>query len=411
MKIYFAGLLCLLLGAGCATQNAGPQTSAAAPPSFSGATPLEWSQRLADSEITRLGDSLAWKPGGRAKWDYAAGLFTLSLLELNAQVPAPRYGDFAKSAIGSFITPDGQIRTYRRNEFQLDALNPGRTALALWRLTHEQRYRDAAYILQFQLASQPRTFDGGFWHKQRYTNQMWLDGVYMAEPFYAECGKVFDEPGVFRDVARQIHLVDEHTYDAKTGLNYHGWDAAKIQPWANPATGCSSNFWGRAEGWYAMALVDVLDDLPANHPARKYLVATLQKTARGILKWQDRQTGLWWQVLDQGDRPGNYQEATASAMFVYALAKGVNRGYLPRRDIQAIEKGYAGIIQNLVQPDGDGQWSLTHCCAVAGLGFKNAAGRARDGSFDYYVGEPVVKNDLKGVGPLILAGIEVQQLR
>lgn len=410
MKIYLASLLCLLLGAGCATQNTGPKKSAAAPPTFSGATPLEWSQRLADSEIARRGDSLAWKPGGRAKWDYAAGLFTWSLLKLNAQVPEPRYVDFAETAIGSFITPDGQIRTYRRNEFQLDALNPGRTALALWRLTREQRYRDAAYILQFQLASQPRTFDGGFWHKQRYTNQMWLDGLYMAEPFYAECGKVFDEPGAFREAARQIHLIDEHTYDAKTGLNYHGWDAAKIQPWANPATGCSSNFWGRAEGWYAMALVDVLDDLPANHPARKYLIATLQKTARGILKWQDPQTGLWWQVMNRGNRPGNYQEATASAMFVYALAKGVNRGYLPRRDIPAIEKAYAGIIQHLIQPDGDGLWSLTHCCSVAGLGFKNAAGRARDGSFDYYVSEPVVKNDLKGVGPFILAGIEMQHL-
>ena len=156
----------------------------------------------------------------------------------------------------------------------------------------------------------------------------------------------------------------------KIGLNYHGWDAAKIQPWANPATGCSSNFWGRAEGWYAMALVDVLDYFPTNHPARPQIIATFQKTCAGVVKWQDPQTGLWWQVMDQGARKGNYLEATASAMFVYALAKGVNRGYLPRADAAAAEKGFDGIMKNLIQDDGGGKWSLTQCCSVAGLGVR-----------------------------------------
>jgi unsaturated rhamnogalacturonyl hydrolase len=405
-----AGLMILSLCAGCAMQSAAPQGNSATARKFSGATPLEWSQRLADSEIARRGDSLAWRPGGKARWDYAAGLFTLSLLKLNEQAPAPRCVEFSKAAIGSFISDAGSIQTYNRNEFQLDALNPGRTALALWRLTGEPRYKKAAMILRFQLISQPRTDDGGFWHKQRYTNQMWLDGLYMAAPFYAEYGKSFDEPGVFADVARQIRLLDEHTYDAKTGLNYHGWDAAKIQLWANPATGCSSNFWGRAEGWYAMALVDVLDFFPADHPARKQIIATLQKTARGIAKWQDAKTGLWWQVMDQGGRKGNYLEATASAMFVYALAKGVHHSYLPRDYIPVIEKGYGGIVANLIQSDDAGQWSLTQCCLVAGLGGSPANGNLRDGSFDYYISEPVVKDDLKGVGPFILAGIEMRRL-
>jgi unsaturated rhamnogalacturonyl hydrolase len=239
---------------------------------------------------------------------------------------------------------------------------------------------------------------------------MWLDGIYMASPFYSEYGKLFNEPAAFDDVAKQFRLIDEHTYDARSGLNYHGWDAAKIQPWANPATGCSSNFWGRAEGWYAMALVDVLDFFPTDHPARAQIIAALQKTARGIVKWQDPQTGLWWQVMDQGARKGNYEEATASAMFVYALAKGVNHGYLSRSYVPAIEKGYAGIINNLIKPDGDDRWSLTQCCSVAGLGGSPSDGKMRDGSFDYYVGEPVVSNDLKGIGPFILAGIEVQTL-
>ena len=410
----------LLLCVSCATQNVAPASLGTR--KFSGATPLTWSQRLADSEMTRRKDSLVWKPGGRAKWDYSAGLFTLSLLRLNEALAQPsgtaasippsstRSVEFAEAAVGSFIAPDGRIQTYNRGEFQLDALNSGKTALALWRLTKDQRYRDAAFILHFQLISQPRTPDGGWWHKLRYTNQMWLDGIYMASPFYAECGKEFDETRDAFDAAHQIRLMDQHTYDARTGLNYHGWDASRSQSWANPQTGCSSNFWGRAEGWYALGLVDVLDFLPADHPARSFIITILQKTARGIVKWQDPKTGLWWQVMDQGGRPGNYLEASASAMFVAALAKGVNRGYLSNNYIPAIRRGYRGMIDNFVRDDGDGKWSLTQCCSVAGLGFKNAAGRDRDGSFDYYCKEPIIVNDLKGVGPFILAGIEVGAL-
>jgi unsaturated rhamnogalacturonyl hydrolase len=374
----------------------------AAPQTFAGATPLEWSQRLADSEMARF--------KAAPKLDYAVGLFSLSLLKLDAVAPDARYLKFSESAVGSLVLPDGKIQTYQPEEFQLDALNPGKTILALWQITHDERYEKAAAILRKQFAMQPRTFDGGFWHKQRYTNQMWLDGIFMADVFYAEYAKLFGETDSFDDVAKQIHLADEHTYDAKTGLFYHGWDAAKIQPWANPVTGCSSNFWARADGWYAMALVDVLDFFPTNHPARGQIIATFQKLCKGVVKFQDAKTGLWWQVMDPGDRKGNYLEATASSMFVYALAKGVNRGYLPRDYVPAIVKGFGGIVKNLIQDDGDGKWSLTQCCQVAGLGGSPSNGKMRDGSFDYYVGEPVVKNDLKGIGPFILAGIEVQEL-
>ena len=406
--VYFLtlGVIALSL-VSCATNGANHETAAKR---VSGATPIEWSRRLADSEIARKGDSLVWKPEGKAKWDYAAGLFELSLVKLTEATGDKRYEKFSETAIGSFIESDGSIHTYNRDEFQLDALNPGRTLLAVWQVTHNPRYEDAAMALRQQLIFQPRTPGGGFWHKQRYTNQMWLDGIYMASPFCAEYGQLAHEPAAFDDVARQLRLIDEHTFDAGTGLNYHGWDASKIQPWANPVTGCSSNFWGRAEGWYAMALVDVLDYFPTNHPAREQIIAALQKTAQGIVKWQDSQTGLWWQVMDQGGREGNYLEATASAMFVYALAKGVNRGYLSREYVPVIEKGYAGIVQNLIKPDGEKQWSLTQCCSVAGLGGSPSNGKMRDGSFNYYVSEPVVSDDLKGVGPFILAGIEVQAL-
>jgi unsaturated rhamnogalacturonyl hydrolase len=379
----------------------------ATPMPFNGATPLQWSVRMADSEMARRGDSLAWKAGGKAKWDYTAGLFTLALLTLNESAPDARYVAFATNAIGSFISDNGNIHGYKADEYQLDALNPGKTALALWQLTHDKRYEDCARQLRRQFDTQPRTPEGGFWHKQRYPNQMWLDGLYMAEPFYAECAKLFNTPKDFDDVAKQFQLVDEHLYDAKSGLFYHGWDSAKVQGWANPANGVSSNFWGRAVGWYAMACVDTLDFLPANHPARKQIIAELKKVSAGIVKWQDPGSGLWRQVMDQGNRKGNYPEATASAMFVYALAKGVNHGYLSHEYIPAILKGYNGLVTQLVKTDGH-RISLTQCCQVAGLG--NFAGKNRDGSFNYYVSEPIVENDLKGVGPFILAGIEVQQL-
>ncbi len=366
-----------------------------------GATPLQWSTRLAQSEIVRLEP----KP---AKWDYTMGLFTLALLKLDQASSNPHYLAFSQSAVGSLVAPNGTIQGYKREEFQLDALNPGKTLLALWHQTKEPRYRQAAELLYHQLEQQPRTADGGFWHKQRYPNQMWLDGLYMAGPFQAQCAGLFGPAAAFDDAARQIHLVELHTFNATSGLFYHGWDATHTQPWANPATGTSSNFWGRAIGWYAMALVDELDYFPNDHPARPALLATLGKLCTGMAHYQDATSGLWYQVVDQGHRPGNYREATASAMMVYALAKGINHGYLGGEFRPVATRGYAGLIKHLVTLDGPDDWSLQQCCSVAGLGGAPSNGRYRDGSFTYYVSEPVVKNDLKGVGPFILAGIELQ---
>jgi unsaturated rhamnogalacturonyl hydrolase len=360
---------------------------------------------MADSETARLGDRLAWRPGRKVKWDYTSGLFTLSLLRLNEQVPTPAYVEFSQDAIGSFIAEDGAIQGYKLEDYNLDNIAPGRTALALYHLTKAARYQRCADRLRAQLKSQPRTSDGGFWHKQRYPAQMWLDGLFMGAPFYAEYTKTFGGPAAdFDDVARQFRLVDQHLYNPETGLYFHGWDEQRAQEWANRTTGTSSNFWGRGLGWFAMAQVDLLDYLPQNHAARGEIVAKLKQTVAGVVKYQDPASGLWWQVLDQGERPGNYLEATASAMFVYALTKAVNHGYLSRDYMPAILKGYDGIIGRLIKTNGAGQISLTRCCSVAGLGY------GRDGSYEYYLREPVVDNDLKGVGPFILAGIEVQQL-
>ena len=396
-------MLLLSASPGCAAESKTTE--------FNGSTPLQWSERMADSQIRRLDDRLAWKPTGGGKWDYTAGLFTLSLLKLNEQIPNNMHVVFAMNAIGSFISDDGNLKDYHPAEYQLDAINPGKTVIALYLLTKEERYAKAAALLEKQFATQPRTPDGGFWHKERYTNQMWLDGLFMGDPFYAEYTKVFNGPATnYDDVAHQFALVKEHLYDAKTGLYYHGWDAKKVQAWANPQTGTSSNFWGRAVGWYAMALVDTLDYLPANHPARKDLIAQVNDVARGIVKYQDPTTGVWWQVMDKGNVKSNYLEATASTMFVYALAKGINKGYLPKSYESATLKGYRGVLKEFVRTNDSGALSLIQCCQVAGLGFKSTRGGPRDGSFDYYVSEPIVENDLKGVGPFILDGIEVQKL-
>jgi unsaturated rhamnogalacturonyl hydrolase len=378
---------------------------------FNSATPLQWSERMADSEMARLDGRLAWRPSGGGKWDYTAGLFTLSLLKLNEQIPNPAPVAFVTNAIGSFISSDGNVEDYHRDEYQLDAINPGKTVIALFLLTKEERYAKAAALLEKQFATQPRTPEGGLWHKERYTNQMWLDGLYMSAPFYAEYTKVFGGPATnYDDVARQFALVKEHLYDAKSGLYYHGWDAAKVQAWANPKTGTSSNFWGRAVGWYAMALVDTLDFIPVNHPARAGLIEQVNDLARGIVKYQDADTGVWWQIMDKGNTNGNYREATASTMFVYALAKAVNKSYVPKSYAPSILNGYRGVLKEFVRTNDSGALSLIQCCQVAGLGFKSTRGGPRDGSFDYYVSEPIVENDLKGIGPFILAGIEVQKL-
>ena len=406
MKQIFAFRFRLLFGG---ILVAAPSLYAADTPSplneFAGNTPLQWSVRMADSEMARRGDSLAWKEGGTAKWDYTTGLFTLSLLKLHERVNDPRYLAFGENAIGSFISTNGTIRSYKFEDYSLDNIAPGKTVLALYQITKEERYKKAADLLRKQLDVQPRTADGGFWHKQRYPHQMWLDGLYMGSPFHAEYAKLFHEPTTsFDDVAKQIRLVAAHTYDPKSGLFYHGWDEKKEQAWADKTTGTSSNFWGRAIGRYAMALVDVLDDFPKDHPSRPEIIATLKKLCDGVVKHQDPASGLWWQVVDQGGRPGNYLEASASSMFVYAMAKGVNRGCLSRDYVPAIVKGYKGIIDKLIKTNADGSVSLTQCCSVAGLGGD------RDGSFAYYIKEPIVDNELKGVGPFILAGLEMKPM-
>jgi unsaturated rhamnogalacturonyl hydrolase len=315
-----------------------------------------------------------------------------------------KYWRFVKDTMDLLVDPQGNIRTYKTQEYNLDQINPGKVLFPLYQATGDERYRRALVQLRQQLDGQPRTPSGGFWHKQIYPDQMWLDGLYMAGPFYAEYARTFDEPQAFDDIAHQFTLVWEQTRDPRTGLLYHAWDERRLQRWADPTTGRSPHLWGRAMGWYAMALADVLDYFPADHPRRPAIVTIFQQAAEAIARVQDGATGLWYQVLDQAGREGNYREASASCMFVYALAKGVRMGYLSSDYLPAARKGYQGILRELIMIDGQGLVSLEGTCSVAGLG----GNPYRDGSYSYYVTEPVASNDYKGVGPFILASLELE---
>jgi unsaturated rhamnogalacturonyl hydrolase len=366
---------------------------------------------MAASEMVRLGGTLEYRPGSKASWSYTTGLFAYALLRLGCEGGDAAASQYASRVVDSFIAPDGTIRGYSASDYNLDLITPGRAVLALYEAGRDPRLAKAAGALRAQLATQPRTPDGGFWHKLIYPEQMWLDGLYMSGPFYARYGADFGEPADREDAAHQLVLADRHLYDPASGLYYHAWDAKGAQAWASPQGGHSPSFWGRAEGWLAMATVDELDDLPAESEGARDARAILGRVAGGIVRWQDPASGVWWQVLDQGPRPGNYLESSASCMFVYALAKGINRGYLPRdRYARPALAGYQGLEREFVRLDPSGAASLTHCCSVAGLNNRNAAGRARDGSFGYYASEPVVENDLKGISPFILACLEAQRM-
>ncbi len=381
---------------------------------FDGATPLEWSRRLADSEIKRLGISLeASASNPRARWDYSPGVFALGLVRLGEATGNDAYIQFGTRAVASHVNADGTIQGYKEEDYNIDNIPPGKVLLAaLARGEKNPAYTKAAQSLRAQMATHPRTSEGGFWHKRRYPHQMWLDGLYMASPYLAQYGGLFKEPALFDDVAKQIILMDRHSYDPATGLFWHAWDESHAQSWADPQTGFSPNFWSRAIGWYGMAIVDTLDFLPVNQPEIDEIVNILRRLADGVVQWQDPASGVWWQIPNLGRKEGNYLEGSGSAMFVYTLAKGVNKGYLPREKyLPAILKGYAGLIHTLVKTDANGAVRLTQICQGAGLGYMMVDGKTpRDGSFKYYISEPIVDNDPKGTGPFILAGIEVEKL-
>jgi unsaturated rhamnogalacturonyl hydrolase len=366
-----------------------------------------WSQRAADAAMARWPNGRFAPAGANWGWNYELGTLLQGVDAVWLNTADKRYYDYIKSAVDQFVSPDGSIPTFKPDEYQLDSILLGRQLLQLYGVTQDKRYLTAAKLLVDQLDHQPRTASGGYWHKQRYPNQMWLDGLYMAEPFRAEYASVTHRTEAFSDITHQFALIEEHARDAKTGLIYHAWDETKQQRWANKTTGDSPEFWGRAMGWYMMALVDVLDRYPEGDPGKKQLIAYLARDAAAVAKVQDESSGLWYQVLDKAGAQGNYLESSASCMFVYALAKGVRRGYLPQRYLSNAERGYAGILKHFISIAPEGDVSLTDTVKVGGLGGEPY----RDGSYAYYIGEKRVTNDPKGVGAFLMAASEMERAK
>lgn len=362
-----------------------------------------FSVQMAESLMHIHPDSITVKPGKPAGWDYEQGLYLKALEKVYQRTGDAKYFNYIQKNINSFIDEKGNIRTYKMDEYNSDNITTGRMLLFLYQEMSDEKYKLAAEKLRSQIYHQPRTSESGFWHKQRYPNQMWLDGLYMLEPFYAEYGTIFKQDN-WDDIVKQFQLCYQGTLDPKTGLLYHAYDAAKVQPWADKQTGKSPNFWGRSIGWYMMALVDVLDYMPTNHPKRGILVKQLNDLSNAVAKIQDAKSGLWYQVPNFPGRKGNYLEASCANMFVYAFAKGVRKGYLPSNFYQKAQKGYVGILKEFITKDANGFIHLEKTVTVGGLG----GTPYRDGSYEYYLSEPLRQDDLKGAGPFILASLEME---
>jgi unsaturated rhamnogalacturonyl hydrolase len=360
------------------------------------------SEQLAETSMKRLWADSKNGSGVPERWNYEQGVVLSGMKNLWYATGDRRYYDFLKKGVDAFVNPDGTIKTYSIDQYSLDLVRMGTALIAMYRATGDQKYKKAADLLRSQLKNQPRTNEGGFWHKKIYPNQMWLDGLYMGEPFYAEYSQTFGEDN-WDDIANQFIWMEKNSRDEKTGLLYHAWDESKKMGWADKTTGRAPMFWGRAMGWYAMALVDVLDYFPKTHPKRAELISILNREMTALQKVQDKRSGLWWLILDAPGKEKNYFESSAACMFTYALAKGVRRGYLSPSFMKAADNAWAGIRKEFLETK-DGGLDLTKTISVAGLG----GTPYRDGTYDYYVGEKVVTNDPKGVGAALLAAVEME---
>lgn len=369
-------------------------------------TTLEWTELMANSIMQRHPEAWTMREFKQLKepeWGYPYSLVLYGFQKLYVKTGNEKYLAYAKTFVDQLIDENGKIKGYAQADFNIDSINPGKLLFLLHKKYKDERYLIAMKSLRLQLQWQPRTKTGGFWHKNIYPWQMWLDGLYMGAPYYAQYAQEFNEPSAsFDDIAKQFLLIESKTRDAKTGLLYHAWDESHLQQWANKDTGLSPHFWSRSMGWYAMALVDTLDYFPHNHPQRKELIRLLNQLAEALLKVQ-HSSHLWYQVTDQGDRYGNYLESSGSAMFAYAFAKGYNNKYLPEKYKTIASDIFNALVARHTQLDAQGGLHLLNTCGSAGLG----GDPYRTGTFEYYVSEAIRTDDPHGLGPFIFAGVEI----
>lgn len=356
-------------------------------------------QKLLDTAIkmadTLMNDRL---PIISEKWQYDCGLALLGIGAVYKTTGDEKYFDYIKRSMDYFINDDGSINKYDQSLYNIDHINNGKNCFWLYNETGEEKYIKAVEILKKQLSGQPRTKSGAYFHKLIYPNQIWLDGLYMGEPFSAQYAKECGHPENFDDVVNQFVIAERSTYEPRCGLYAHACDESREAFWADKTTGRSKNVWGRACGWFCMAILDSLDFIPESHPGHKILIDIFNKAISNIVKYQD-ESGVWYQVLDNR-RSDNYKEATCSCMFAYSLNKAIRLGYIDEKKYKPyLEKAVDGIFNEFIRTDGDKVY-LTNCCAVAGLGPESNP--VRDGSLDYYFNEIIIENDTKGVGPFLI---------
>lgn len=370
-----------------------------------------YSEWLVASERQRVAHpyNLDFSPT-KARWSYTMGIELESMLDTYLT-----YGDesvlaYIREYPEKMISASGSITGYKYSDFNLDNVRTGRFILRMYQRWPRQQDLTAIDEMFRQLENQPRTKEGVWWHKDIYAWQVWLDGIYMGLPFYTMAAPLLrpgQEQQYYDDAVDQIVKTEQRTYDEATRLWKHAWDETHSMFWADKTTGLSQHTWGRALGWFAMALVEVLDALPADYARRQEVVAVLQKVLASVVDYQDAASGVWYDVLDVDD-PRNYLEATCSSMFAYCLLKSARLGYVDATYQQAGLKAYRGIVEQFVRENNDGTLSLTKCCSVSGLGPNSNP--KRDGSFDYYMSEPVRDNDAKGVGPFVWASLEMERM-
>jgi len=352
-------------------------------------------------------DSMVTKGSPRpANWNYEIGVTMMGIWGLWEKTNDSVYIKYVKKIVDHFVTADGDIRTYDLTDYNADHILTGRLILRLHDAYKEPKYKKAANLLRKQIDWQPRNRAGGFWHKLKYPAQMWLDGLYMIEPYYAEYTKRFGAKDAYADIVHEFVLMEQKARDPKTGLLYHGWDESRQQFWADKQTGLSQSFWSRAMGWYHVALVEVLDVMDVSHPERKKLLEILNRLTIAIARVQDKSSGVWWQVTDKAGAEKNYLESSASAMFVYAMARAINKGYTNPSYTAVVQRGYAGLMKEFVVKDAEGLTHFTKAVAVGGLG----GSPNRNGTYAYYMSEPIRTDDLKAIGPFMLAALEMDSI-
>lgn len=363
---------------------------------------IKWSVKMANTVLARS-DSLIYYVDRSPKWAYDVAFLGMAIDRLGNT--DARYSRYMENWVDHFVKPDGSVTDYKLKEYNLDRIFPGRDVITVYKRHPNPKYKIALGNFIEQLKTQPKTNSGGYWHKKIYPSQMWLDGIFMASTFMAQYAKEFNKTEWFDIACNQTKIIYSKTLDPESGLLMHAWDESRSQKWCDTTTGKSHYPWSRATGWYVLAIEDILEYLPENHPDRAVLISILQKTCEALLKVRDPKTGLWFQVLNYGGREGNYLEGSGSAMFTYAFARGAHKGYLDGKFLAIANNAFDSLIKELITVDENGLVTMHNICGGCGLG----GNPYRDGSYKYYVTEKRIDNDTKGVAPFIMAAIELNR--